>query len=67
MTVLDEDGITELEKFTPERVDGVDLPANGSSFLMLKALGAEPAGDAPDPGTAAVPGDAPEGEDVAKD
>jgi hypothetical protein len=66
MTVLDEDGITELEKFTPERVDGVDLPANGSSFLMLKALGgAEPAPEST--GKAVGPVGAPQDEDVAKD
>lgn len=35
-----EDGeiITELEKFGPERVDGVDVPANGFPILMLKSL-----------------------------
>lgn len=66
MTVLDEDGITELEKFTPERVDGVDLPANGSSFLMLKALGGTDA--APEStGRAVGPVGAPQDEDVTKD
>lgn len=32
-------GITELEKFDPERVDGVTKPANGFPVLMMKALG----------------------------
>src|SRR5262249_2180121 len=65
MTVLDENRIAELEKFTPERVDGVDLPANGSSFLMLKTLGAEAAPESTE--KAVAPVDAPQDEDVAKD
>jgi hypothetical protein len=32
--------VTELEAFDPERVDGVNFPANGFPPLMLKALGA---------------------------
>ena len=32
-------GITELEKFDPERVDGVSTPANGFPVLLMKALG----------------------------
>lgn len=61
MTVLDGDEITELEKISPTRVDGVDFPASGFPILMLKALGAEPARNAPEPG------DAPQGDGVAKD
>ena len=38
-------GITELEKFHPDRVDGVSQPANGFPILLLKAL-AVPEGDA---------------------
>lgn len=38
-------GITELEKFEPERVDGVSQPANGFPILLLKGL-AVPEGDA---------------------
>lgn len=44
MTMLDgTEEITELEKISPERVDGVDLPASGFPILMMKALGAEAA------------------------
>lgn len=32
-------GITELEKFEPERVDGVSQPANGFPVLLMKGLG----------------------------
>lgn len=41
MTILDDgtDGITELEKFGPERIDGVNPPATGFPFLMLKSTG----------------------------
>lgn len=36
----DEDGgITELEKFDPDRVDGVSQPANGFPVLLMKGLG----------------------------
>lgn len=34
----DTGGITELEKFDPSRVDGVDVPANGFPILMLKSI-----------------------------
>jgi hypothetical protein len=34
----DEESITELEKFGPERVDGVGVPANGFPILMMKSL-----------------------------
>lgn len=40
-----EDGITELEKFEPDRVDGVGTPANGFPVLMMKGVPDEdPAG-----------------------
>jgi hypothetical protein len=41
------DGITELEKFDPERVDGVGTPANGFPVLMMKGVPAETAEDEP--------------------
>lgn len=45
---LDEDGgLTELEKFAPERMDGVATPATGIPILMLKSLGTGPAGGTP--------------------
>jgi hypothetical protein len=51
--MLDGDDITELEKFDPERVDGVGTPANGFPVLMMKGIpadesesGPEAAGDA---------------------
>lgn len=57
-TDADED-LTELEKFAPTRLDGVDTPATGSGFLMLKALGGtEPAPDKTE--KAAPPMDAPQ-------
>jgi hypothetical protein len=37
----DGDGITELEKFDPERVDGVGTPANGFPVLMMKGISEE--------------------------
>ena len=47
---MDEDydgsgGISELEKFDPERLDGVAGPATGIDFLMIKSR-AVPEGDA---------------------
>ena len=33
--------ITEIEEFTPERVDGVGKGANGFPILMLKAVDGE--------------------------
>ena len=36
---VDLDEVSELEKFHPTRVDGVNGPANGCPTLMLKALG----------------------------
>ena len=50
-------GITELEKFHPDRVDGVGTPANGFPVLMMKALG--------NSGTAAEEDTVPD--DLAKD
>jgi hypothetical protein len=44
----DED-ITELEKFSPERVDGVTTPANGFPILLVKQ--AAPGGEAMDNAT----------------
>ena len=44
----DGDGITELEKFEPERVDGVTTPANGFPVLMMKGVPGEQAGAADD-------------------
>ena len=50
MTVLDDTGdLTELEKFSPERVDAVDFPATGLGFLLLKRTGSPQA--APDEST----------------
>jgi hypothetical protein len=46
-------GITELEKFDPERVDGVGTPANGFPVLMMKGISEEDSA-------------APEAEDVAE-
>ena len=44
MTMLaGDDEITELEKISPSRVDGVDLPASGFPILLMKAV----AGTAP--------------------
>ena len=51
----DDEDLTELEKFAPTRLDGVDMPATGASFLMLKALGAEPAPESTEKAVAAVP------------
>jgi RNA polymerase subunit RPABC4/transcription elongation factor Spt4 len=67
MTVLDgTEDITELEKFSPERVDAVDLPATGTPFLLLKRTGGAPA--APGLTEKAVdPVGAPQDEDVVKD
>jgi hypothetical protein len=39
------DGITELEKFDPDRVDGVGVPANGFPVLIMKGLPAEDAAE----------------------
>lgn len=50
-------GITELEKFEPERVDGVSQPANGFPVLLMKGLGS---------GTAAEEDVMPE-DDIVKD
>lgn len=50
-------GITELEKFEPERVDGVSQPANGFPVLLMKGLGS---------GTAAEEDVMPE-DDIIKD
>jgi Putative phage serine protease XkdF len=33
---LDDEGITELGEFDPERLDGVDFPASGLPFLLTK-------------------------------
>lgn len=43
---LDLEKVTELEQFDPERMDGVNGPANGYPPLMLKAL-ADPHAPAP--------------------
>lgn len=44
------DGLTELEKFSPERVDGVSTPASGFPILFMKSLGDAFAGTpTPDP------------------
>ena len=48
----EDEGITELEKFTPERIDAVATPANGFGILLLKAAPGgpamtQPANDAP--------------------
>ena len=38
LTGEDEDEITELEKFEPERVDAVGTPANGFPVLLMKGI-----------------------------
>lgn len=39
-------GITELVKIEPERVDGVETPANGFPILLLKSIGHDSTGGA---------------------
>src|ERR1039458_10362436 len=43
MDLLDE--ITEIDEMTTSKVSGVDRPANGTPFLLVKAAAAAPAAD----------------------
>ncbi len=77
------DGITELEKIAPDRVDGVRRPASGLPILLIKSIADDTGGavmtatatdtdttqaqEAPDPGTEAAKGTAPPGDTPAAD
>ena len=60
----DLEGITELEKFDPERVDGVFTPASGLPFLVIKAA---QGGDMDETADTPMDGGADPGGTVAKD
>jgi hypothetical protein len=62
-----EDGITELEKFEPERVDGVGTPANGFPVLMMKGVPDESGAGPEDAAKADGDSGSPEDQDEAED